>query len=718
MYGCASMHVFLKLSCIFPPISVPGSLGVAGSGWYVGQTTPATVEGQVLSQRVMEVRVKAVGSFSIEVSGKVLVLNHEASRKVIAMLILSSNHTCSRDFIAATIWPDTARTNSLASLRQAVLQLKKSFQCICGDNSPFRTDVQTLALVNCNINLDIVQLIEAVKADSGLDQHQITKDITGDFLRELLPASDLYTEWVANREAGFLDALKRTLRVSLESVNPETPKLQYAEFLSRLDSGDELACRTRMECYYNDGEKGKALKCYSALWEYLEEEFDVEPSGDTQELAVAIKLNEPRLRDVTYAEDLFVFDKRDEVLSKSDDRGADILPRIAVIPFVGRGVGEEEMFIGEALADDLTNVLSKCDTINVISRLSSSIFSGLTGVRQTMKMLHVHYLITGTYRMHSQTVILDVEFSCADTSSILWQRRFTGTVDELLRGELSLVDEALHGMGISVMANELRKSSHTPLERLSDYTLLISAITLMHRLTFESFKRSKSMFEYLIDRNPNQPQAYAYLSLWYVLRGVQGWSDNANRDGDIALTLSSRALDLDPFMSLAHTLHGVVKTNLKKDLEAGEKSYWTAIEYNQSDSLAWLLKGTLHAFQGDGNKAVADTSKAISISPFDPYKYYYYSLAGTAHMCAENYDKAIELSTKSLRLNQEHASTLRVLSMSLWKVGKHRESRECACALLKMQPEFTVSKWLRDTPFVAPIAADLASTLLAAGIPN
>lgn len=672
----------------------------------------------------MDVRVSTVGSFAIEIGGKAVVINHEASRKVIAMLILSSNHTCSRDSIAATIWPDTARAKSLASLRQAALQIKKVFQAICGEHSPFKADVQSLALVGCDIKLDIDELIGAIEIGAGLDQYQrIANNLSGNFLQELLPTSDLFSEWIASRQASYLEVLKRTLRASLESGNQQIPKLQYAEFLSKLDSGDELACRTKMELYNRDGEKGKALRCYSELWKYLEEEYDVEPSNATRELAVAIKVYEPGLGNVVIREGTADSDGWSNPKYVADDLvteslGSDVVPRIAVVPFVGRGVSEEHGFIGEVLADDIVNVLSRCQTISVISRQSASEFSGLTDKKKTVDMLRVQYLITGSYRMHSDNIVLDIEFSCAESNAVVWTEKFTGTFDEFLKGEHGFVEDALKAMGIGVMGTELKKISSQRLAKLNDYTLLTSAIALMHRLTKDSFRKSKMLFESLIIRSPGASLPYAYLSMWYVLRVNQGWSDNPEQDGERAFNLSSNALDIDPFMSLAHTLHGIVNTNLKKDLELGEICYTTALHYNPNDSLGWLLRGTLYAFQGKGEQAIAETRKAMSISPFDPHRYFYLSLAGTAAMCGNNYEEAISLSQRSLMLNSEHASTLRTLSISLWRAGKHLESRERASALLRLQPGFTVSGWLRNTPFVADLAADLGSTLREAGIPD
>ena len=73
-----------------------------------------------------------------------------------------------------------------------------------------------------------------------------------------------------------------------------------------------------------------------------------------------------------------------------------------------------------------------------------------------------------------------------------------------------------------------------------------------------------------------------------------------------------------------------MNTNLLKRLDVAQDRYETALQVNPNDSLAWLLKGTLHAFKGEGKTAMEHTQRALRLSPLDPLRYYYDSLAATA----------------------------------------------------------------------------------------
>jgi tetratricopeptide (TPR) repeat protein len=177
--------------------------------------------------------------------------------------------------------------------------------------------------------------------------------------------------------------------------------------------------------------------------------------------------------------------------------------------------------------------------------------------------------------------------------------------------------------------------------------------------------------------------------------------------------------DTDPQCSLALAVDGFVHTNLLKRLDVGLERYERAIRTNPSDSLAWLLKGTLHAFKSEGLQAVTCTHRALRLSPLDPHRYFYDSLAATAHLSAHQFDRALKAAQRSLRANRTHTSTLRAMAVAQWHLGHHDAARATAQELLRLEPSFTVSGWLERSPSSSyPIGQEWANTFRELGIPN
>jgi adenylate cyclase len=95
---------------------------------------------------------------------------------------------------------------------------------------------------------------------------------------------------------------------------------------------------------------------------------------------------------------------------------------------------------------------------------------------------------------------------------------------------------------------------------------------------------------------------------------------------------------------------------------------------------------------------VEATQRAMELSPLDPLRYYYESLAATAELSAHQYEKAERLARSSLVLNRMHLSTWRALTISLVSQGRMDEAREALGKVRELEPDLTVDKYLARIP--------------------
>jgi len=397
----------------------------------------------------------------------------------------------------------------------------------------------------------------------------------------------------------------------------------------------------------------------------------------------------------------------------------DLAPSIAVVPFVPIGGTDPGGTIGEVLAEEVIRTLSHSSDINLISRLSTSAVRGRDfTLQQIGTHLNADYVLSGVYRSDDPQIRLDVELAETKSGRILWSEYLKADLRTLLAEDQELIGYLASGICSAVLTRELQTARSQPLPTLKAYTLLISAIALIHHLSQPDFEEARKLLEALVERRSRQPIPWAWLANWHVLRVQQGWSADPQQDASLALECTKRALDADPECSLALAINGFVHTNLLKRLDVAQQSYENALASNPSNSLAWLLKGTMHAFMSEGQQAVEHTERALRLSPLDPHRYFYDSLAATACVAARQYERAVELAQRSLRANRKHTSTLRVLTIAQWQLGRHDEARLTAKELLKLEPGLTVNGWLSRSPAAPyPIGHESAEALRQAGVP-
>jgi class 3 adenylate cyclase/TolB-like protein/tetratricopeptide (TPR) repeat protein len=404
----------------------------------------------------------------------------------------------------------------------------------------------------------------------------------------------------------------------------------------------------------------------------------------------------------------------------SAEPGGELRATIAVIPFTARGVQPEHDVLGQILADDVISALSRSPEINVVSRLSTTAFRRReASLKQMSVYLNADYVVSGSFTVEGKRLSLRVELADTRSQLVAWSKTLKGDVHAVIAGKDELAGRLVADTCAAIMMHELKRSFGKGLPTLESHTILLSSIALMHRISPLASKRAQQMLQALIDRAPRLAAPYAWMGKWHVLRVTQGWTDDPKADGKQALDNARRALDRDATLSLAMTVEGQVNTYIHKRLDIAEECYESALRENPNDSLAWLLKGTLHAFRDEGTEAVRHTRQALKLSPLDPLKYYFDSLAATAALSAGQYERALKLAQASLRLNRTHASTLRALITAQWHLGREEEARATARDLLVIDPEFTVSTFLDRSP-AAPfqLGKAVAIALKSAGVPQ
>ncbi len=407
-------------------------------------------------------------------------------------------------------------------------------------------------------------------------------------------------------------------------------------------------------------------------------------------------------------------------LNTNTFKGYSFKPTIAVIPLRAVRCEESNRFIGEIFADDLINKISGQEDFNVISRLSTTAFSRSSFDMDEVKhLLHADYLVSGTFSHTNKHIKIFVELADTNTGFVVFSEQIHLAMQKFINADEHFVANIVNKLSSSITRNEIEKVIHHNPLSLENYTLLISAIHMLHRITNSDFRKAKELLDVLIDRNTRSPLPHAWTAKWHVLNHVQGNVKDIDYLKNTASDCAKKALDLDSTCAMALTVDGLVHTNILRQLDVAETRYNDAIQSNPSDCLARALKGTLHAFKGEGEEALNNTELAMRLSPLDPMKYYYLSLASTAALSAERYDTALDYAQQSLKLNPYHASTLRAAAVANVHLDDQEAAEKSISNLLKLDPEFTVSRFLAESPSADyKIGQQWADSLRQAGVPQ
>ena len=240
----------------------------------------------------------------------------------------------------------------------------------------------------------------------------------------------------------------------------------------------------------------------------------------------------------------------------------------------------------------------------------------------------------------------------------------------------------------------------------------------MHRSEPKQFFRTREVLDALVERHGSHALPRVWLAKWYILCSTRGLSENPRIEANLALQETRRALDAEPGHPLAWAMQGFVYCHLLKDIERALDSCDQALQWNSNESLAWLFKAMVLAFDGEGALAWPAGQKALELSPLDPLKYYYDSLMASIAISAQKFEAAIDFAQKSLRINAGHLSSYRSLAIAQALAGDGEAARRTMALLMQRDPQFTVARFEQAYPSRERVPAyleQLKNALRAAG---
>lgn len=392
---------------------------------------------------------------------------------------------------------------------------------------------------------------------------------------------------------------------------------------------------------------------------------------------------------------------------------------IAVIPFAVQGDAGAAGLLGEVLADDLIAQLSRLGQLHVVSRLSTTVFRQRELDLQVLSAsLGCQYVVHGSCIVSADKLRVRAQLVACQDGAVLWADAMDTSAGDVLAGDSPVIDVLMHEICHALVGAEVHRATTLPLPSLHSYTILLGAIAMMHRLSVRDFERSRDMLLYLIERHPRATAPRGWLGKWHVMRVAQGWSPNPLADAQEAHKVVAQALQLEPAHSLALAIDGLICAYINKDLVTAAQRYQAAVQVNPSEGLAWLFQSALHSYNSRGELAVECAMRAQRLSPLDPMKYYYDNFTSTAKLSADDYLGAIDYGKRSLRANRTHGPTLRILAIAQALAGQMDDARATIQEVLKVEPGFSVSRFVERYPgAAAPHTTKYAQALRAAGLP-
>jgi len=286
---------------------------------------------------------------------------------------------------------------------------------------------------------------------------------------------------------------------------------------------------------------------------------------------------------------------------------------IAVLPFVNLSVEDNQDYFSDGLSEELLNVLTRVDGLNVASRTSSFAYKGSTGsVQKIARSLRVANILEGSVRKAGNRLRVTAQLIDADTDVHLWSDTFDRDMTDVfqIQDEIAnaIVSALTTELGVGLQAVNVESAT----SNLDAYDLYLKARELFVArvdlpTSWQLLDRATSLDPGFARAWEAKAAVHSVATSWFPGDGIDHES--------LALAAAHRALELDPGLSMPHAVIGMKHQVTGEGYPGAIASLDKALENDPKNASAWLWRGITYFEMGYAEKALADFAQCLVADP-------------------------------------------------------------------------------------------------------
>lgn len=319
---------------------------------------------------------------------------------------------------------------------------------------------------------------------------------------------------------------------------------------------------------------------------------------------------------------IFAIDMNGLVVPARDElKGKTAMPvnRLAVLPFVNMSSDPDNEYFSDGISEELLNVFSKVEGLQVTSRTSAFAFKGKnTDIREIGIQLNVDRILEGSVRKSGNRVRITAQLINAADGYHIWSENFDRDLTDIFKvqDEISsiIVNKCRQNLAVKAHDERLVKA---PTQNLEAYTLFLKGLHFYNKVTPKNFKRAIECFEKAVSLEPDYAHAYAMAAEAYAFLGSTGQMQ-PNEAFALVHKYSDMAIQLDSTLSAGYAAKGSAYLLYNWKWNEAYNSLTKAIELNPAATDAHQLLSFYYLITGRKNDAIAIMEKALEADPLSP----------------------------------------------------------------------------------------------------
>jgi serine/threonine-protein kinase len=356
---------------------------------------------------------------------------------------------------------------------------------------------------------------------------------------------------------------------------------------------------------------------------------------------------------------------------------------IAVLPFVNLSADKENEYFGDGLAEEIINALTKVEELRVIARTSAFAFRGKEqDLRSIGQRLRVGTILEGSVRRSGNRIRVTAQLIKVDDESHLWSERYDREMIDIFAIQDDISQAIANAMKVQLTGPQRRTAN---IEAFQSY---LKGLYRYQRYNPESLAKAKESFEQALVYDPGYAPAYAGLAVFYYGLGALSIKRMIEM-APLAKSTAEKALAIDPTLSEAHSVLGLIAGAVEYDWKSAERHFQAAMAVDPVPPLvrvryALYFLTPLRRFQ----EAVAQYHRALETDPLSMMVHFGLAFA---FYCDRRYDEAIEHAARAVDLYPDYWLVHFGMALALSQKGSLQQSIGSLETTLRLSPSFALA---------------------------
>jgi adenylate cyclase len=348
--------------------------------------------------------------------------------------------------------------------------------------------------------------------------------------------------------------------------------------------------------------------------------------------------------------------------------------RLAVLPFVNMSADLENEYFSDGITEELLNMFSKVDGLQVTSRTSAFAFKGKnTDIRDIGIQLNVDRILEGSVRKSGNRVRITAQLINAADGYHIWSENYDRNLTDIFE-----VQDEISSMISNKCRENLTAGEHeeklvkVPTQNLEAYTFFLKGLYFHNRITPGDARKAIEWFEKAIAIEPEYAEAYAMAAANYAFLGATG-QVQPKEAFEIVHTYGARALKLDSSLAAGYVAQASAYLLYDWKWQQAYDSLIKAIELNPATTGAHQLLSFYYISTGRKNDAVDIMEKAVQVDPLSPIVNQYLA---EAYFNAGRTDDALRQVESLLDIHPQMRSALQLKGWCIGVKGDWKKASE------------------------------------------